>query len=439
MQILRIKLSGYRNIHDTSIELSPLVALVGLNNYGKSNLLDGLSFALEFIRADLERKKEMMSDEARVPINKKTAFDDFAFEVLFETTLGEAVVEVSYRYSFEWVKNEGKGARIKSEELRMRQKGAARFARLIVRTPNMTHYRPSRTGRADKLLEVGYDELAINRLQLDNELYYTPIISELNRLNIVNREFLNPSRAFLPDPFEPKKPLNPLNLRRGGEDIARVLHHLRQKHPDRFALVLNTLKALIPNIESLETVAVDAKGHFDVLIHGAGLDDAEVPFRLADTVYLIRVKEKQNNQATDLSSLSNGTIRILMLITFTVLAGIRGLPLIGFEELEDCVHPSLFRRLLVTLDSLAEGTRILITSHSPYLIQYLDLGRVYIGVPSPDGVARFSRVKDSAKQSFHRMARDADVSVGDLVFSLLNASPGEDDHQLLLSCLEPVQ
>jgi predicted ATP-dependent endonuclease of OLD family len=63
MRINKIKVNGFRNIKETTIDFnqSNLKALIALNNYGKSNLLQSFSFAEDFIKLPDEQKSLMMS------------------------------------------------------------------------------------------------------------------------------------------------------------------------------------------------------------------------------------------------------------------------------------------------------------------------------------------------------------------------------------------
>ncbi len=61
MRLNKIRIGGFRNISDTVVELNNMVALVSLNSYGKSNLLQAIDFGVDFIKNPVERKKRMMS------------------------------------------------------------------------------------------------------------------------------------------------------------------------------------------------------------------------------------------------------------------------------------------------------------------------------------------------------------------------------------------
>jgi predicted ATPase len=95
------------------------------------------------------------------------------------------------------------------------------------------------------------------------------------------------------------------------------------------------------------------------------------------------------------------------------------IPLITFEEVENSIHPALLQRLLIIIDALCDTTKILITSHSPYLIKYLEIDDILIGIPSTDGVARFRKIKKSKQSKLMNFAIEEENSIGDFIFDKL--------------------
>lgn len=83
MLITKVSLSGFKNVLNTHLTLGAITALVSLNNYGKSNFLRGLDFAQDFIKADPETRLRMMSHGESIPINTRTASEDFSFGMEF--------------------------------------------------------------------------------------------------------------------------------------------------------------------------------------------------------------------------------------------------------------------------------------------------------------------------------------------------------------------
>lgn len=149
---------------------------------------------------------------------------------------------------------------------------------------------------------------------------------------------------------------------------------------------------------------------------------------MPEKFYDIRVKESYNNQETSINSISDGSKKIFYVLAVSIGADINKIPLVMFEELENSIHPALFQKLLITLNALCENTKMVISSHSPYLIKYLNAEKLKIGIPNNDGIAMFKSIKASKISRISKMASEEGVSIGDYVFSLmLDASLGDSE------------
>ena len=91
------------------------------------------------------------------------------------------------------------------------------------------------------------------------------------------------------------------------------------------------------------------------------------------------------------SDLSVGTRRVIRVIT-SMLFDKRSLMLI--EQLEDSIHPGLLRKLVDTLRVYSSESQMLITTHSPEVLDVLDPEDVLL-VTAPDGVTEVGRLSPS--------------------------------------------
>lgn len=433
MIIQKIRVDGYKNIFNTAINFEDITALVGLNNYGKSNVLEAMEFGKNFIKNPYQIKSKMMKRKRFIPINIKTANRDFCFEIEYLTTFNESQVYVNYEFKFTWPKDKGDGCKIVKEVLKIKEnKKNQQFNTFIRRDNEKAFYKSSDTGRCNKEIKIEDNNLVINKLINFDDLFYLDLIKELNNLNFDLNSFLDAKDAFNILPIE-RKGINLYELDKDlGINIAKVIFNLKNNYEDKYELLIDSFKSLFPNIEDIKTVNFSVDKELEDKVDNNRLE--RVPFKIADEVYYILVKERYNNQPTEFKMLSNGTKRIFLLLTAAVLADINHISLIAFEELENCIHPHLFQQLLMILSSLIENCRIIITSHSPYLIQYLDLEKIYIGIPSYDGTAIFKKIKKSKKRTIYNDANDFNMSIGDYIFYLLIES--YDDNEELCSFLE---
>ena len=98
--------------------------------------------------------------------------------------------------------------------------------------------------------------------------------------------------------------------------------------------------------------------------------------------------------------------KMLTVFVCTIIADIKGITLIEFEEPENSIHPGLLQSYLSVLSQLANDCRVIVASHSPYIIQYLDTRDIYIGKPNDLGLADFARIdKKKINQLKHCVIR----------------------------------
>ena len=103
-----------------------------------------------------------------------------------------------------------------------------------------------------------------------------------------------------------------------------------------------------------------------------------------------------------------------------IAAEINKMPLILIEELENSIHPSLFQKLLTIIKTLIGETQVVITSHSPYILQYIRPELLYIGIPNNRDVAIFKQIKRSKIKSLMSDASTYDMNLGDYLFDMMS-------------------
>jgi predicted ATPase len=107
---------------------------------------------------------------------------------------------------------------------------------------------------------------------------------------------------------------------------------------------------------------------------------------------------------------------------------------VAIEEPENSLNPRLLQHFLIVLSAFAKDVKIIITSHSPYLINYINPSNIYIGVPNINGVASFSKIKEKAINKIMNDANNLDLRVGDYIFDLMSGD--QDDIDTLYKYME---
>lgn len=424
MNIETISVGGFENLGNSTIELGDITSLVAPNNYGKSNLLSAIEFGINFIQEVSTVKNSLMKNRNLIPINLELEGTPFHLELSGKIIAGGSIRDFIYGYSFVWAKSssEDSGAYINEEHLKIKEESDARYKSYINRTErNEALYLASPTGRCSKPLSVDGDMLVLNKLSNYDDLFYVEILRSLNRISVKSVKTLtDPSLLF--SLTTPEADDNELSLTYPKENKdGYYINCLKVKAPDHYEILRNTIMELLPNIEDIQPVVVDLKHGFEKE------QDSRLPFQLPDQFYDVRVKERYNNQYTSISRLSSGCKRILFILTRVIAAQLNDIPLILLEELENSVHPRLLQNLLAIISELAGETKIITTSHSPYLVKYLDPKKIEFGMPSKNGVATFKKIKATKISRLNRLASDEEVSLGEYLFEMmLDAEDNED-------------
>ena len=417
MKIEQITIKGFKNLGSTTVKFnnSQITSLIAPNNYGKSNFLESLSFVEDFIKSNSEEKKVMMEYPFAIPINKYVDDTDFFFQVIFQTEFDGTDYFVDYNFEFEWRKDKkNAGARIIGEGLKYKEnKINAKYSTLIKRNKNLSLYQQSPSGRCDREISIVPDNLLINKLIYNDELFFHHILFDIYSLKFSITNLMEIESAFGAVMIADAGEIIDDNQLDDGNNISKFLYNLKEKEKDIFELFVNSLTDLIPCIEMVEPVEIDFKKMT------ADKKNDAVPFSLPEKVYDLRVKEANNNQSTGIRFVSRGTKRIILILASAIEASIRNIDLLAFEELENSIHPNLFQRLLMILSEISPGLQILISSHSPYLVQYLPLDSIYLGLPNKKGLACFYRIRESKRKTILNLAADEDASLGDFLFDMM--------------------
>lgn len=437
MELNKFKISGFANIKNLEMNLGKLNALVALNNYGKSNVIAAIDFGIDFIKRPVNVKNRMMAYRPVIPININIDKEPFSFELSLDALFQNEIHNIIYGFSFEWIKNDKKkGQKIKNEYLRIKSaKSDSKFRTFINRNLEKTLYLSSVTGRCDKQLKIQKNELAINKLLSYDDLFYWEIIKIINDLSVVQIDTLQ----------DPNGIFRNIVIKERDENIVKTdyslsisdtsnagffIYSLMKQNPSMYEMFRDSVKNLLPSIDDFEPIEIDLKKSISFKN-----EKDKLPLDFPEKIYDIRVKEINNNQQTSIDRLSSGSQRIFYILALTIAAEINKTPLITFEELENSIHPGLLQRLLIIIDGLTDYTKVILSSHSPYLIQYLDIEKIKIGLPNSKGLAMFKEIKKSKFNKVNGIAEEEGISVGDLIFDKMIECANADSELLNELCV----
>lgn len=414
MEINKIKLGGFRNISTCEIDIEKITGLLSVNSYGKSNLLKGIEFGIDFITASINKKNDLLGLKSAFPKNRNSLKTEFEFEMNLSCKHKEKRYEIKYKYSFNWRLNEESNSKINSEYLFVREDSKNKiFSQYIKRDADKAFFKSTETGRCNKKILINDEELVLNKLLAYDELFYNDIIKEMNSFEIYIDRHLDSSRAFEVDPFVRK---NSDDLKLATEaNIPRTLYKLSKIYPNKYDYLIDIYKQLFPKIEKIEIEEFKVGG-----VPEPGSLPEDFGFEIVDIVYVLFCKEHNVVSGIDFKDMSDGARRILLLLTNLLLAEINNVPLFCIEEPENSINPSLLRKYIEVINDISNDTKILITSHSPYLIEYLNPENLYIGSFDKRDLVNFKQVKKSAVNKLYKDASDNDMSYGDYLFDLFS-------------------
>lgn len=422
MELLKLRTGGFKNIEDVSLELSDLTALVSLNSYGKSNLLAAIDFGIGFITADARRKEQMMRFRSGIPLNKSNALQSYFFEFEADTVLDGQSYRVNYHYEFQWRTKSKESAKIVLEWLEMKKNEKnQKYGRLIFREDQTAFYKSSPTGRCSTKTSIERGELVLNKLMAFDQLYFLELVKQLNSIMVYVDHHLDASRSYCPD-FLIRTDLDEFDIM-GIENIPRTIFYLKREYPEKYGLLKDAYLQLFSNFTDFDVAEIALKAKIKIT------HNMDIPFDVCDKLYDIKVSDMTLVQPISFEKLSDGAKRMFLMLTFAVIADIRGLPLIAFEEPENSLHPSLLQSFLLVITQLTENCKIIITSHSPYMLQYISPSSIYIGMPNKKYLAAFRRVPNTKVALLLRDVSDSGLSVGDYIFELMSGCE-EDIEQL---------
>ncbi len=418
MEIKRVAVKGFKNITNVEIAFDDITALVGLNGYGKSNTMSAIDFGIDFIKYPPQIKARAMSAKQNIPVLKSCPGQNFGFVIELIVTSNEKEYCVEYGYEFSW-KKQTDTEKILSEYLKIKtnEKGQ-KYNTFFERKNSVAKFRRSTTGRCDVPIKIENDNLVLNKLTAFDDLYYIDILQQVNQINFYIERHLDASPSYNPDPLIVKG-FEELELN-GIQNIPRAIYFLKKEHNDKFKLLINSFRELFPNITNIDVSEFKINGKAPIKI----AEDA--PFMFTDSIYSMVVTDSLLVQPLNFENLSDGAKRIFLMLTYAVIADVKGLSIIAIEEPENSIHPRLFQNYLDILSQLVHKCKIIFTSHSPYIIQYLNPKNIYIGMSCFDGSVDFRRISSTKVNTMIKDAETYDKSLGDYIFNLLSASDSEE-------------
>jgi predicted ATPase len=356
------------------VRLRPLVFLVGQNGSGKSNFLDALRFVVDSLNTSLDhalRDRGGIKEVRRRSIGHPTHFSIQLEFRLPDDTIGS--------YGFRIGAKPHAGYEVQTEECRIRSPQAL--------TPEISY--SVREGKVIASSMQVAPAAASDRLYLVNAsgiAGFRPLYEALSHMGFYN---LNPDRIRDLQPPDAGEV-----LRRDGSNLASMLGQLEQHSPATKQRIQEYLAQVVPGVSSVDVKQVGPK---ETLEFRQQVGANEHPWRFFA------------------ANMSDGTLRAL-----GILVGLfqssngqpHRVPLVGIEEPEIALHPAAAGILRDCLMDASQATQIIVTSHSPDLLDDDDIpDDGILPVVSEQGVTKIGPLDEAGRSAI----RDHLYTAGELL------------------------
>jgi predicted ATPase len=329
----RVVISNYKSIASCDVALGPLTFLVGPNGAGKSNFLDVLAFVADALRGTLG---QAIRDRGGIgEVRRRSSGHPTHVGMRLEFQLAP---EVHGHYSFRLGALAGGGYAVQQEECVI----------IDQRHPELSASYLVRDGTIEASPSV-FAAYASDRLYLVNVSGIEPYRTAFDALSRMGFYSFN-----LDELRVPQAPDTGNFLERDGWNIASVIRQMKQAN----SLELDKIQAYLS--------AVVAGVH--------GLDVKEIGRQ--ETVEFRQTVQGSSNPWRFLAAnMSEGTLRTLAVLValYQSSDGRAPIRLVGIEEPEVALHPAAAGALRDSLIEASRTRQIIVTSHSPDLLDDKDV------------------------------------------------------------------
>jgi len=385
--ITHLRVRNFKSLRDFDLPLGPLNVLVGPNMAGKSNVLDLFKFLFQvfFPEPGTEGITYALAQRGGPSEVVWKGGEDKLISVALEG-FDDSEPDSKYKYELQLITGAGNFVTVQNESLKLlrgnkeadllRQEGGSR--RFVNADGKDMGNVPS-SGTSTSALQYPWPDWEGRKLHewVRGWRFYhlvPPVMRQQSQM------------------------MSGQQLTSAGDNVSAWLMWMQTHSPEAFGRINEVLRDLFPEI-----------------IHARTL-----PTRFG-TVQL-EISERVLTRPTTGLQASDGLLALLALLSLIYVPPELSGTLFCIEEPENHLHPRLLETLAALLrqvreellDSNKHLTQIIITTHSPYLVDQMTLDEV-IWIEKKDGATRAYRPADRAH--LRKLVEDKDLGIGDLMFT----------------------
>ncbi len=365
--IKRVILKNYKSIAACDVQLQPLTFLVGRNGSGKSNFLDALRFVADALNYSLEHA---IRDRGGINnVRRRSRGHPNHFSISLEFTLPNGTTGY---YAF---------------CIRALTSGRYEVQKEQCKLQPDIYFNVNKGKVTQTSVKVAPDAVS-DRLYLVNTSglpEFRPVYDAFSQMGFYN---------FNPDIIRDlQTPDHRKLLAYDGRNITGVYAQLSPKVKQH---IEEYLSIIVPGVRGVE---VEKVGNNHILAFKQDVSGDKYPWRF------------------NAYNMSDGTLRALGILVALFQAdqdAQKRVPLIGIEDPEVALHPGAIAVLLDGLRDAAHRSQVIVTTHSPELLddKHLDVNSI-LAVETHDGDTVIAPVDDASKS----VVQDRLFTIGELLRS----------------------
>lgn len=375
--IKSFEVKNFKAIKKGKIKLTPITVFIGYNGTGKSSMLEALETFQVIVSDGLEksmnrwRKFEHIhykgKKKQRRFINEGITFDYAPIEFIFNAIIEKEKIKFSTAIGQDFVGH-----------IYFLEESIKGTFRKVHRTPDHKYISEER-----------------ETLWLQPEFSILSAERDIRRY-VESWQFLSMNTFLMGNPYPQKKTSGKIILNHDGSNIAEYVLAIRETNPYVFRGIIETIQFILPYASDIQPVITQ---ELEKMVY---MQLSEQDFKIPGWL------------------LSTGTLKLLALLS--VFRNPEPSPLIVIEEIENGLDPRSINLIVNEIREFVKqnNSQVVITSHSPYLLDLLHLSQI-VFVERKDGNVIFKRPYDDAElRAWSKNYTPGELYEKDLIQQYLN-------------------